>query len=94
MLRIMEGNFHGTADIVPVDMAINLMIAAGWKTAQEKYVDYWLRGMNKLNLVSSLMYPYLFVTCRCDEIKVYNCTTGQLNKLTWGKVGEFRKCLT
>ena len=36
----MEGNFHGTADIVPVDMAINLMIAAGWKTAQEKYVDY------------------------------------------------------
>ena len=40
MLRIMEGNFHGTADIVPVDMAINLMIAAGWKTAQEKYVDY------------------------------------------------------
>ena len=32
----MEGNFHGTADIVPVDLAINLMIVAAWKTATEK----------------------------------------------------------
>ena len=36
VLRIMEGNFHGTADIVPVDLAINLMVAAAWKTATEK----------------------------------------------------------
>ena len=32
----MEGNFHGTADIVPVDLATNLMIAAAQKTATEK----------------------------------------------------------
>ena len=33
----MEGNFHGTADIVPVDLAINLMIVAACNTAQDKY---------------------------------------------------------
>ena len=36
VLRIMEGNFHGTADIVPVDLATNLMIAAAQKTATDK----------------------------------------------------------
>lgn len=25
---------------------------------------------------------------RSDELKVYHCTTGQMNKFTWGQMGE------
>jgi hypothetical protein len=34
----MIGNFHATADIIPVDTATNAMIAAAWYTAVERYV--------------------------------------------------------
>lgn len=39
MLRIMYGNFNGSADIIPVDIAVNLIIAAAWSTAIERYCD-------------------------------------------------------
>ena len=50
------GNFNSTADIIPVDIPVNLMIVAGWYTGAKKTKD----------------------------INVYNCTTGQINRLTWG----------
>lgn len=52
----MMGNFNSTADIIPVDIPVNLMIVAGWYTGAKKTKD----------------------------INVYNCTTGQINRLTWG----------
>jgi fatty acyl-CoA reductase len=58
ILRMMSGNFNGTADVIPVDIATNLMIASAWYTAVE----------------------------RPSALKIYNCTTGELNKLTWGQV--------
>jgi fatty acyl-CoA reductase len=61
LLRIMLGDSFGIADIVPVDLAINTMIAAAWYTATE----------------------------RPAKMPVYNCTTGQLNKVTWGELGLF-----
>ncbi|ESO97369.1 hypothetical protein LOTGIDRAFT_214222 [Lottia gigantea] len=36
VLRMMIGDFHGTADILPVDIATNLMITVGWHTAVNK----------------------------------------------------------
>lgn len=58
LLRSMVGNFHGIADIIPVDIASKMMIACAWNTAIDK---------------SSVS-------------KVYHCTTGQLNKFTWGQI--------
>lgn len=58
LLRCMIGNYHATADLIPVDIATNAMIAAAWYTGVEK-------PSNTL---------------------VYNCTTGQMNRFTWGQV--------
>lgn len=35
VLRIMKGDQKATADIIPVDMACNMLIAVGWHTAQK-----------------------------------------------------------
>lgn len=36
LLRIMYGRSQSTADIIPVDLAVNLVIAAAWHTAVER----------------------------------------------------------
>ncbi|KAK7486341.1 hypothetical protein BaRGS_00022389 [Batillaria attramentaria] len=58
LLRCMHGNFHATADVIPVDIATNAMIAVAWYTAVE----------------------------RPSSTLVYNCTTGQINRITWGMI--------
>ncbi|KAK3603205.1 hypothetical protein CHS0354_036132 [Potamilus streckersoni] len=58
VLRSIKGDFHATADIIPVDFVSNMIIAAAWFTATHKPSD----------------------------IKMYNCTTGQLNRFTWGQM--------
>ncbi|XP_045176166.1 fatty acyl-CoA reductase 1-like [Mercenaria mercenaria] len=58
VLRIMKGDFSATADIIPVDLATNMLIAVGWYTAIHK--------------------P--------DALKVFNCTSGQINRFTWGQM--------
>ena len=58
ILRTMMGRFDCTADIIPVDVPVNLMIAAGWYTGSQ----------------------------RAKDIVVYNSTTGQINKYTWGRL--------
>lgn len=61
ILRTMMGNTNSTADIIPVDIPVNLMIVAGWYTGSKKTKD----------------------------MLVYNCTTGQINRLTWGMLERF-----
>jgi len=58
ILRTMMGRFNCTADIIPVDVPVNLMIASGWYTGSK----------------------------RTKDIVVYNSTTGQINKYTWGRL--------
>lgn len=61
ILRTMLGNLSSTADIIPVDIPVNLMIASAW----------YCGAVNKKN------------------IKVFNCTSGQINRLTWGMVQKY-----
>ena len=61
VLRSMLGNHDAIADIIPVDIPVNLMVAVAWFTAMKN---------NK-------------------KIIVYNCTSGQINKLTWGMFETF-----
>ncbi|CAH1786736.1 unnamed protein product [Owenia fusiformis] len=56
VLRSMLGDHDKTADLIPVDMAVNCMIAVAWQRA----------------------------TTNPSNVPVYNCTTGQINRMTWG----------
>lgn len=56
VLRVMMGNHEACADLIPVDMAVNLIIASAWNIGTQE----------------------------THEIPVFNCTTGQQNKLKWG----------
>ncbi|XP_060601049.1 fatty acyl-CoA reductase 1-like [Ruditapes philippinarum] len=58
VLRTMKGDFNATADIIPVDLATNMLITIGWYTAIHKPA----------------------------EMKVFNCTSGQINRFTWGQM--------
>jgi len=58
LLRVMKGDSEATADVIPVDVTVNVLIAAAWFTATQK--------------------P--------NGIVVYNCTTGAINRLTWGQM--------
>jgi len=59
ILRTLYSKRCGKADLVPVDICINLLCCIAWKTASSP---------------------------RGSGIKVYNCTSGGLNSLTWGEV--------
>ena len=57
------------ADFIPVDTCINLMVAVAWRTA-----------VNPINPIP--------VSSNCkkrnkNSSKVYNCTSGSTNPLTW-----------
>ena len=58
----MLGNREAIADLIPVDIPVNLTIAAAWYTAN-----------NNNN----------------NNITVFNCTSGQINKLTWGMFEKY-----
>jgi fatty acyl-CoA reductase len=57
----MMGNGNSTADLIPVDVTVNCLIASAWYTA----------------------------TKRSADMKVYNCTSGSIKRLTWGMVEKF-----
>jgi fatty acyl-CoA reductase len=61
ILRTMMGNSNSTADLIPVDVTVNFLIASAWYTG----------------------------TRRPADIKVYNNTTGQIKRLTWGMLERF-----
>lgn len=64
------------ADLVPVDLVINLLVCAAWHTATSRRVNIIL------NVDSVLLY-IVHLVCRHDGIKVYNCTTGMQRPITW-----------
>ena len=81
VLRSMLGNYDSIADIIPVDLTVNLLIAAGWFTATKSSI---VRADNSSNS-NSTKYPIL----------VYNCTSGQINRFTWGMLEEIgNECVT
>lgn len=61
VLRCMLGNPNATADLIPVDIPVNVMIASAW---------YSRAKANK-------------------KILVYNCTSGQINNVTWGALESY-----
>lgn len=58
ILRSMHCKSSSIADLIPVDIVINLVITVAWYTASH----------------------------RPNSILVYNCSSGSINKVTWGSV--------
>ncbi|CAF0861131.1 unnamed protein product [Brachionus calyciflorus] len=61
VLRSMLGHLDAVADLIPVDVVVNTLLAAGW-----------YRGVE-----------------RTKKTIVYHCTSGQINKLTWGMMNDY-----
>ncbi|XP_035232350.1 putative fatty acyl-CoA reductase CG5065 [Stegodyphus dumicola] len=60
ILRSMHCKSSSIADLIPVDVVINLVITVAWYTASH----------------------------RPNSILVYNCSSGSINKVTWGAVEQ------
>ncbi|XP_064480327.1 putative fatty acyl-CoA reductase CG5065 [Ornithodoros turicata] len=58
LLRSVIINQDSIADVVPVDIVVNMLISVAWHTA----------------------------TRRTEHVRVYNCTSGMLQRQTWGEV--------
>jgi fatty acyl-CoA reductase len=63
LLRTMIGHRDAVADVIPVDMPVNLIIATGWFVGKSK----------------------------SKNLLVYNCTSGQINRITWGEMETMMK---
>ena len=66
MLRVMMGNADGSADIIPVDMAVNLIIAAAWSTAIERWLIFktcriQIVSMNLWTTVTEADFVHIFI---------------------------------
>lgn len=80
LLRSMVGDESATADIVPVDSVVNLLLAAAWDTA--------------LNSNHTVEDPAV-CDGAVSRVPVYNCTSGQLarrngkpHRFTWGEMEQ------
>ena len=62
-------------DWIPVDVAINLSLVVGWKTATQPRSDTQYQPDRQSDLIFS---------CRNKTLPVYNCTSGGVNPVTWG----------
>lgn len=71
LLRSMLGHRNSGADIIPVDTVANLILAVGWKLMEDEKKES-VRGENGIG------------TRKSGPVTVYNCTSGQVNRFTWG----------
>lgn len=55
------------------------MLAVAWYTATHKYARHLIA-----NCFTQVLILYSIPSCRSKEVKVYNCSTGDHNPLTWG----------
>lgn len=89
ILRTMRANNDAVADLIPVDVVINLTLAAGWYTAVHKLVPPNARP-RPLQSGSKIIRNRAFPR-RPKTALVYNCTTGGINPFHWGEIGTSRK---
>lgn len=86
----MRASNDAVADLVPVDVVINAMLAAAWYSGSQ--------AVNRFLKKSHLCFSFacvgvdLLLSCsscyRPRNILVYNCTTGGINPFHWGEVGR------
>lgn len=82
ILRTMRASNDAVADLIPVDVVINLTLAAGWYTA----VHRWAPAPGGRPAVPLGCNTFFF--CRPKTALVYNCTTGGINPFHWGEIGR------
>jgi fatty acyl-CoA reductase len=66
VLKTMLAKHDAIADIVPVDLVVNLTLTAGW----------FIGSIEQHKAVNRVP-------------PVFNCTSGQLNKFTWGMLEKY-----
>ncbi|CAH1256360.1 FAR1 [Branchiostoma lanceolatum] len=88
ILRTMSGDPAAKADIVPVDVPINLMIAAAWNIAVKGHSSLSGLSSRGLEIPINLMIAaaWNIAVKGSGETQIYNCTTGTTNPYTWGQI--------
>jgi alcohol-forming fatty acyl-CoA reductase len=76
LLRSMLGHRNNVADIIPVDTVANLILAVGWKLLSDAQEESTINADDEETSSSDVN--------RNGAVTVYNCTSGQVNKFTWG----------
>lgn len=70
-------------DVIPVDIVCNIIITAAWHNFQKPCV-----ALSGWMIIGLWFYWISYFTCRSNTIRVYNCTSGQLNPIRWFEYGQ------
>ncbi|PNF31087.1 Fatty acyl-CoA reductase wat [Cryptotermes secundus] len=84
LLRTMHCDRDMIAELVPVDMVVNMMIATAWDVATRHRLKAEKNQLTKLT--ESLSGP--------DDISILNYVSSTQNPITWGQYMKFNECGT
>uniref|UniRef100_A0A182UB34 Fatty acyl-CoA reductase n=1 Tax=Anopheles melas TaxID=34690 RepID=A0A182UB34_9DIPT len=80
IIRIMHVDDNNKADIIPADIVVNTVLAAGWQTYVERKGDRPLPEAKTNGELKGVAKP---------RTKIYNCVTGNDNPISYQKIYKY-----
>ncbi|XP_035787730.1 fatty acyl-CoA reductase wat-like isoform X1 [Anopheles albimanus] len=87
IIRIMHVDDNNAADIIPADIVVNAVLAAGWQTHIERFIYHHLRKHER-PLPAAQSNGELKGVAK-PRTKIYNCVTGTDNPISYQKIYEY-----
>uniref|UniRef100_A0A182JDN0 Fatty acyl-CoA reductase n=1 Tax=Anopheles atroparvus TaxID=41427 RepID=A0A182JDN0_ANOAO len=87
IIRIMHVDDNNKADIIPADIVVNAVLAAGWQTHVERFIYHHLRKLDR-PLPEAKASGELKGAVK-PRAKIYNCVTGNDNPISYQKIYEY-----
>ncbi|XP_050072868.1 uncharacterized protein LOC126560962 [Anopheles maculipalpis] len=87
IIRIMHVDDNNKADIIPADIVVNAVLAAGWQTYVERFIYHHLRKSDR-PLPEAKTNGELKGVAK-PRTKIYNCVTGNDNPISYQKIYEY-----
>lgn len=85
VLRTMHCNRDIIANIVPVDMTVNALIASAWDVATNYKGAWYVYYSYYNNHNNSIDFSIIFNFSQTEDIPIYNYVSSVENPLTWGQ---------
>ncbi|XP_058060623.1 fatty acyl-CoA reductase wat-like isoform X1 [Anopheles bellator] len=87
IIRIMHVDDNNVADIIPADIVVNAVLAAGWQTHIERFIYHHLRKHERPLAAAQSNGDVKGVAKQ--RTKIYNCVTGNDNPISYQKIYEY-----
>ncbi|XP_556664.4 fatty acyl-CoA reductase wat isoform X1 [Anopheles gambiae] len=87
IIRIMHVDDNNKADIIPADIVVNTVLAAGWQTYVERFIYHHLRKGDR-PLPEAKSNGELKGVAK-PRTKIYNCVTGNDNPISYQKIYKY-----